>query len=243
MRTWTSSPIEPRRNVLLATLEPMDLESLADHLEPVSIDYREVLYRPNEPLSHVYFPVSGMVSIVAVSAAGASVEVGPVGSDGMVGLPVYLGAGSDPLQAFVQVPPCLALRLAAEHFRDAVERLPTLQRNMRLYVHWTYTSMAQWILCARLHPAEERMARWLLMCHERVNQNTFPLTHEFLAQMVGVRRATVTLAAGALQRAGLAIFRRGLVTIPDPRALEEAACECYGVLKAEYTRLFGRPPE
>jgi CRP-like cAMP-binding protein len=103
--------------------------------------------------------------------------------------------------------------------------------------------MAQCILCARLHPAEERMARWLLMCQERVNQNTFPLTHEFLAQLVGVRRATVTLAAGALQRAGLALFRRGLVTIPDPRALSEAACECYPVLTAEYTRLFGRPPD
>jgi CRP-like cAMP-binding protein len=110
-----------------------------------------------------------------------------------------------------------------------------------LYVHWTYASMAQWILCARLHPVEERMARWLLMVHDRVAQDTFPLTHEFLAQMLGVRRATVTLAAGTLQRAGLANFRRGLVTILDRAGLESSACECYQLLATEYARLFRRP--
>jgi CRP-like cAMP-binding protein len=241
VRSWTSSPVDARRNVLLASLATEDFGAFAQQLEPVSLEYREVLYQPGEPLSHVYFPASGLVSIVAVSLSGASIEVGPVGRDGMVGLPVYLGAGSDPLQAFVQVPPCLALRIGAERFREAAEHLPSLERVMRLYVNWTYASMAQWILCARLHPVEERMARWLLMCHERVDQDRFPLTHEFLAQMLGVRRATVTFAAGALQRAGLATFRRGLVTIVDRRALEESACECYQVLAGEYARLFGRP--
>jgi CRP-like cAMP-binding protein len=240
VRAWTSSPVDPLRNCLLAMLTPDDLAQLSSSLDPVFLDYREVLYRPHETLSHVYFPVSGLISIVAASASGASVEVGPVGRDGMIGLPVYLGADSDPLQALVQVPPCLALRVEASRFRTATEQLPSLQATMRVYVHWSYASMAQWVLCARLHQVEERMARWLLQCHERVVQNTFPLTHEFLAQMLGVRRATVTLAAGALQRAGLVSFRRGLVSILDRDALAETACECYAVLAAEYGRLFGQ---
>jgi CRP-like cAMP-binding protein len=242
VRIWTSSALDPMRNLLLASLGVEDLRTLARHLEPVSLEYREVLYHPGEALSHVYFPVSGLVSILAVSATGATVEVGPVGRDGMVGLPIYLGSGTDPLQASAQIPPCLALRIAADCFREATERIASLERIMRLYVQWTYASMAQWVLCARLHPIEERLARWLLMCHERVLQDTFPLTHEFLAQMLGVRRATVTLAAGSLERAGLVLFRRGLVTIADRPALEDAACECHRVLLAEYARLFGRAP-
>ena len=240
MRPWTSVRPDPRGNLLLAALTESDRNALAADLEPVALDYREVIYHPHEPLSHVYFPLSGLISLVVTSRGGGTVEVGPVGRDGMLGLPVFLGAATDPLEAFAQIVPCLAFRIPSATFAEAAERLPSLQKVMRLYVQWTYFGMAQWVLCARLHPAEERMARWLLMCQDRVAQDSFPLTHEFLAQMLGVRRATVTLAAGTLHQSGLVAYRRGLVSILDRQAMEQATCECYPVSTDEYRRLFGR---
>jgi hypothetical protein len=160
----------------------------------------------------------------------------------MVGLPVYLGGGTDPLEAFVQVAPVETVRLRTPDFQALLSEHPDLRRVMGLYTQWTYFGMAQWVLCARLHPVEERMARWLLMCHDRLGQDAFPLTHEYLAEMLGVRRASVTIAAGVLRKGGLIEYHRGVVTILDRPRLEEAACECNRVTAEEYRRLFGRGP-
>jgi CRP-like cAMP-binding protein len=132
--------------------------------------------------------------------------------------------------------------MRGDAFRAARDRLPSLRSVIGRYTAWSHTGMAQWVACARLHEAPERLARWLLMCHDRVEGHTLALTHEFLAQMLGVRRPTVSLAASTLQRAGLIQYSRGVVTILDRDGLEEAACECHRVSRDEYRRLFGRLP-
>jgi CRP-like cAMP-binding protein len=233
---------DPARNLLLARLPPDELGELAARLAPITFAQNERLYEAHEPLSRVFFIVRGMVSMVRTTGDSGTVEVGPVGRDGMVGLPVFLDAGTDLLHAFAQVLPCEALQMPAEAFRACCEQLPGLRSVMGRYTSWTYTGMAQWVACARLHEAPERMARWLLMCHDRLEGHTLALTHEFLAQMLGVRRPTVSLAAGMLQKAGLIHYSRGVVTILDRSGLEAAACECHRVSRNEYLRLFGRLP-
>jgi hypothetical protein len=161
----------------------------------------------------------------------------------MVGLAVFLGGGTDPLEAFVQVAPVDAIRLPTPDFLALVANYPGLDQVMRRYVQWTYYGMAQWVLCARLHPLEERMARWLLMCQDRLGTHQFRLTHEFLAQMLGVRRASVTIAAGVLRTSGLIEYQRGVITVRDCAGLEDAACECNRLTAAEYRRLIGRGPQ
>lgn len=235
-------PVEPRRNLLLAALPADELASLASELEPVAFAQNQRLYESNQPLSGVFFVVRGMVSMLRTTGDGGTVEVGPVGRDGMVGLPVFLDASTDPLHAVAQVLPCEALRIRADDFRAACDQLRGLREVMGRYTSWTYTGMAQWVACARLHEAHERMARWLLMCHDRLEGHTVALTHEFLAQMLGVRRPTVTLAAGMLQKADLIRYSRGVVTILDRAGLEDVACECHRVSREEYRRLFGRLP-
>jgi CRP-like cAMP-binding protein len=230
------------RNHLLACLREASLASFLHAAEHVRMGERAPLYDAGEPITHVDFPLCGLVSIVAISREGSTVEVGPVGCDGMVGLPVFLGGGTDPLEAFVQVGPVESVRVPASVFKDLVEHQPDLESVMRRYVQWSYFGMAQWVLCARLHPVEERMARWLLMCHDRLGVDRFQLTHEYLSEMLGVRRPSVTVAAGALRQAGLIEYHRGVVTILDRPRLEEAACECNRVTVEEYRRLLGREP-
>jgi CRP-like cAMP-binding protein len=234
--------LTPARNLLLASLPAKELAALSSELEPVAFSQSEPLYQANQPLGDVFFVVRGVVSMVRTTGAGGTVEVGPVGRDGMVGLPVFLDAVTDPLDAFAQVLPCDALRMSAHRFRAACDDLRGLRTMMGRYTSWTYTGMAQWVACARLHEAHERMARWLLMCHDRLEGHTLSLTHEFLAQMLGVLRPTVTIAAGTLQKAGLIRYSRGVVTILDRHGLEQAACECHRVSRNEYLRLFGRLP-
>lgn len=235
-------PAAARRNHLLASLEPETLAEVIARAEHVSLPERAPIYEAGEPIRHVDFPLSGLVSIVATSREGSTVEVGPVGCDGMVGLPAFLGGESDPLEAFVQVGPVAAVRLPRSVFKALVEQFADFDRVLRRYVQWTYYGMAQWVLCARLHPVEERMGRWLLMCCDRLGQDQFPLTHEYLAQMLGVRRASVTVAAGMLRKSGLIEYHRGIITILDRPRLDEAACECNRVTAEEYHRLFGRGP-
>ena len=231
-----------QRNHLLASLDAETLAAVVAHAEHVRLSEHTTVYDAGEPITHVDFPLCGLLSIVATSRDGSTVEVGPVGCDGMVGLPVFLGGGTDPLEAFVQVAPVEAVRLPTSAFTELVEH-PDLQALMRRYVQWSYFGMAQWVLCARLHPVEERMARWLLMCHERLGVDQFPLTHEYLSEMLGVRRASVTIAAGALRKGGLIEYHRGIISILDRARLDEASCECNRVAAAEYRRLIGRQPQ
>jgi CRP-like cAMP-binding protein len=167
---------------------------------------------------------------------GDIVEFATIGPEGIVGFPVLLGASSMPSKAIVQIPG-EALRISTADFRGALDRLPTLQPLLLRYTMALLNQVAQVTSCNRLHEVQERCARWLLQTHDRVNSDSFPLTQEFLAQMLGVHRPTVTVAAGILQKAGLVDYTRGSMTIINRKGLEAASCNCYQVIAAEYERL------
>ena len=226
------------RNRLLAALPTEERARLLEKLEPVSLRLKEIVYDVNQPISHVYFPNTGVFSLLTIMQDGAAVEVGTVGNEGMVGLPVFLGADSTPSQAFSQIPG-ESLRMATDVFKAEVANDGPLPGLLNRYTQGLFNQLAQSAACNRLHSTEERLARWLLMTHDRVGQETFPLTHEFMAHMLGVRRATVTVAAGMLQQAGLIRYSRGRISIVDRPGLEAASCECYEITRAEFERLLG----
>ena len=224
---------------LLARQSPAAYERLAELLESVDLDTKVVLYEPGEPITHVYFPQTGAYSIVKIMESGARVEVGTVGCEGMIGLPVFLGAESTPTQCFAQIGGS-AWRLSAAAFRSVVPAADALHRILQRYAQYLFDQAAQGVACNRLHAVEARCARWLLMTHDRVGDApSFPLTHEFLSYMLGVRRASVSVAAESLQRAGLIRYSRGKMTIVDRAGLEAASCECYRTDSADLERLLG----
>jgi CRP-like cAMP-binding protein len=216
------------------------IDGLLDDLEPTALAQRQVIYEIDEPISYVYFPQSGVLSVVASANNSEAVEVATVGPEGIGGLPAFLGASRSTMRAFAQIPGD-ALRMPVDRFGAHCEANVPLRNMLLKYTQAFITQVAQNSACNRLHPVEERCARWILMTHDRVDSERFPLTHDFLAQMLGVRRATVTVAAGALARAGLIEYTRGDVAVLDRAALQEASCECYAIVEAEYTRLLGKP--
>ena len=225
-------------NRLLALFRKEDRERLHRHLEPVVLEYKRPLYNASEPIEFVHFIENGVGSLVLTMANGQAAEVGTIGNEGFVGLPVLLGDELGPTSVYVQVPGT-GLRMKAEPFRQELERSGPMRATMLRYAHAFFNQVAQSAACASLHPLEQRCCRWLLMTHDRMQSDEFLLTHEFLAMMLGVRRAGVTVAAGGLQRAGLIRYKRGNVTIINRRALEQRSCECYGVSKREFDRLLG----
>lgn len=229
----------PGENRLLARLPRADRERLWPRLEAVSPEMRTVVYEAGAPITHVYFPLRGVYSLLIHMADGRGVEVGTVGNEGMLGTPVFLGTDKSPMRTICQVPPADALRMRAADFRVAIGGGGALQEMVRKYTQAMMNQIAQSVACNHLHSVEERCARWLLMTHDRVGQDQFALTQEFLAQMVGVRRPSVTVVAGVLQKAGLIAYTRGRVRVLDRAGLERAACECYAVVKAEFDRLLG----
>jgi CRP-like cAMP-binding protein len=232
---------DPRTNRLLSLLADDDYERLRQHLSPVVLEYRKSLYEASCPIEHVYFPVEGVASLVITTAEGTSAEVGTIGSEGMVGLPVCLGSRDAPSAVYVQVPGT-ALRMDASVFRSEIERSSTLNFTMLRYAHAFFNQVAQSAACAHLHRVEQRCCRWLLMTRDRMPSADFLLTHEFLGMMLGVRRTTVTDVMGALQKEGLVRYRRGHVTVLDHDALRHRACECYDISKLEFDRLLGDTP-
>src|SRR6202049_2486055 len=229
---------DQRTNRLLLLLSDHDYERLRSHLSVVDFDYRKSLYEASRPIDHVYFPVDGVASLVITTSDGASAEVGTIGSEGMVGLPVVLGDPDAPSSVYVQVPGT-ALGMDARIFRGELERSPTLNLVMLRYAHAFFNQVAQSAACAHLHKVEQRCCRWLMMTRDRMPSGDFLLTHEFLGMMLGVRRTTVTDVMGALQKAGLIRYRRGHVTILAPETLRQRACECYDISKLEFDRLLG----
>ena len=230
------------RNRLLAALPPKDLARLRrGRLTTVTLKQKDSVWRPNEAIEAVYFPLDAVVSVLAV-ADGGVVEVATIGNEGVVGLPVFLGAQSSPGLAFCQVPG-RAERLESEVFLREAQRDGALRRLLQLYSQGFMVQVSQATVCNRLHSAERRLARWLLIVADRVGRQEFPLTHEFMAQMLGVRRATVTETAGSLQRADLIRYRRGKITIRDRKGLESAACECYRIVRDEFDRLLPVQPD
>src|ERR1700694_5274133 len=229
---------DQRTNRLLLLLSDHDYERLRSHLSVVVFDYRKSLYEASRPIEHVYFPIDGVASLVITTAEGAGAEVGTIGNEGLVGLPICLGDDEAPSSVYVQVPGT-ALRLDARAFRGELGASPTLNLIMLRYAHAFFNQVAQSAACAHLHRVEQRCCRWLLMTRDRMPTGDFLLTHEFLGMMLGVRRTTVTDVMGGLQKAGLIRYRRGHVTILDHGALQQRACECYDISKQEFDRLLG----
>ena len=215
-----------------------DYQRLRPHLSPIALDYKKSLYEASRPIERIYFPVDGVASLVITSSNGHSAEVGTIGSEGMVGLPVCLGDRDAPSSVYVQVPGT-ALEMSAGIFRAELEQSPTLHLVMLHYAHAFFNQVAQSAACAHLHRLEQRCCRWLLMTRDRMPSDDFLLTQEFLGMMLGVRRTSVTDVMGSLQKAGLIRYRRGHVTILDREALRHRACECYDISKGEFDRLLG----
>ena len=225
-------------NRLLATLEPDLLVAVREHLELVDLAARDPVYDRWQPIDYVYFPVDAVVSVVADMGDGSVIEVATVGREGMVGVPALLQAEADDHRTFTQVPG-RALRLPAERFLELVEVSKPFERLLHRYVQALITQIARSAACNRAHSIDERAGRWLLLTHDRAGRDEFPLTQEFLAQMLGVRRPSVTIAAGMLQKAGFIRYSRGRVTVVDREGLESASCDCYRIIRDEYERLLG----
>jgi CRP-like cAMP-binding protein len=217
-------------NYLLAGLSRKADRRVRAGLEPVTLTYGEVLYEPGQAIRHVYFPGSGVVSLLALVDGRLALEVGMVGREGMVGVPVVLGARRSPIRALVQGTGT-ALRMGAARFCSEFDANRSLQRELYRYTHGLMTQVSQTAACNRFHVLEMRLARWLLMTHDRVAADQFHMTHDFLGHMLGVRRVGVTKAAQSLQQRGLIRYSRGDITVTDRKGLEAAACECYRVVR------------
>ena len=238
MRYAQASCAKPLQNSLLAALPPADLARLRTGLEPVELEARQLLYRAQAPIPAVHFLQSGIVSLVARLERGGAIEIGIIGREGMVGLPLALGAASSPNEALVQVN-CRALRMDACEFRQELERTPALLALVLRFECAFHAQVAQTAACNGRHTVEQRLSRWLLMARDRLDADDLPLTQELLSTMLGVRRASVTTAVGILQRAGAIDFIRGHVVIRDHHELERISCECYTAVRREYLLLAG----
>ena len=227
----------PPGNLLLAALPREEFDRFSDQLEVVSLNLGVTLYIPEEPMTYVYFPTEGIVSLLAVLEGGESVETGVVGREGMVGFPVVFGAYKTTNQALVQGSGS-ALRMKAKSLNALIKNGGPLHDLLLRYIYTIFTQISQTAACNRVHPLNERLARWLLLTHDRINRDQFALTHEFLARMLGTRRAGVSVAASALREAGLIDYSRGQVEVLDRKGLEDASCECYAVVRAEFDRMF-----
>ncbi|KJH73419.1 Crp/Fnr family transcriptional regulator [Aliterella atlantica] len=225
-------------NRLLASLPLEEYERLKPYLELVDLRLKLELYQPNVPIEFVYFPLVGVCSLLSLTSKGELIEVATIGNEGMVGLPVFLGANQIPGIAIVQVPG-EALRMRAEDLQTQVTPGTVLYELLHRYTQALFNLIAQSALCNRVHSIEQRCCRWLLLTHDRVGGDEFPLTHEFLSQMLGVRRAGVSEVASRLQNAGFMSYRYGKIVILDRNGLEATSCECYETIKAEFERLIG----
>jgi CRP-like cAMP-binding protein len=229
---------EPPRNHLLRALQPEDLARLLPAMEPIELIYRQTVYRQGETISHVVFPEQGWLSQLIMLEGGDAGEVGLIGREGMAGLRLFFDDDRSAVEVIVQSSGH-ALRLAADRFRMTVDDSPALRGLLSRYTLAIQQQVSQTAACNIRHVVEQRLGRWLLMAHDRADGDSLQMTHELLSTMLGVRRAGVTVAAGALQRAGLIRYERGVITIVDRAGLEAASCECYRVVRRETTRLLG----
>jgi CRP-like cAMP-binding protein len=224
------------KNRLLAALSATDFAELADDLHPVALPKKQVLYEVGEPLDQIYFIEEGLASVLTTMEDGDSSEVGMVGPEGLIGVSALLGGSVSAQQVVVQLPGA-AQRIAAATCKAVFESNPRVRRVLLRFVEDLLNLSAQTAACNRLHSVEQRTARWLLMASDRIASNVLPLTQEFLAAMLGVRRSGVSEAAGELQRSGLIRHQRGEITIIDRAGLQKTACECYGHDRRRVDRL------
>ena len=227
------------QNKLLSALPTQEYERLRPYLETVSLNFQQIIYAPNQSIDYVYFPNSGIISLVNITEDGRTIEAAMVGNEGMAGIPVFLGADRMPGQAISQVVGN-ALRMKADVFKYEVTPDTSLYNLLLRYTQALLNQISQSVACNCLHSVERRCCSWLLMCHDRVRSDQFTLTQELLSQMLGVRRASVSEVAATLQKEGLIRYNRGKITIRDRLGLEATACECYRVVKEEFERLLRR---
>ncbi|MGI8548701.1 MAG: Crp/Fnr family transcriptional regulator [Gemmatimonadaceae bacterium] len=228
-----------KQNLLLGALPAETLGRLSGYLTIADVGVREVLYAAGQPITRVYFPLNGVVSMTTL-VSGSIAEVATVGCEGLVGLPVFFGTTVAPLRTLLQVAGTVSYMTASD-FTDLVRDDPALRSVMFRYTEAMFRQVGQSVVCNQRHTLRQRCARWLLLTDDRMSGAEFHLTHESLAAMLGVRRAGVTVAAGALQRAGLIRYRRGLITILDRQGLECVSCECYRVVQQAFHQLLGEP--
>jgi CRP-like cAMP-binding protein len=229
-------PIQPIKNRLLSGLSVEDLSQLLQHLEPVTLPKKRILYEVGAPLERIYFLEEGLASVLTMMEDGASSEVGMVGPEGLVGVSALLG-GKVSAQHVVMQLPGRGHQIAAQHCKSVFDQSPDVRAVLLRFIEDLLNLSAQTAGCNRLHSVEQRSARWLLMASDRVGSNALPLTQEFLAAMLGVRRSGVSEAMSELQRSGLIRYRRGEITIIDRAGLEKTACECYGLDRQRVERL------
>jgi CRP-like cAMP-binding protein len=223
-------------NKLLAALPDDEREVIRPHARLVSLEKRDVLYEAERPIESVFFIVDGIASLLSVMSDGTGVETATIGREGMVGMPIFHGVDVAAEQAMVQVPG-QAIRVDADDFRAALPQMPTLEMLLHRFTVVLFTLAAQNSGCNRKHSIEERCCRWMLMVADRLGRNTFDLTHEFIAQMLGVRRASVTETLGSLEKRGFVSTARGRITITDREGLSQCACECYAIIRGAVERL------
>lgn len=226
----SSAKYTPATNNILRALPRKDSQRLLARHEQVELVYGEILCEPGKTIRHVYFPNSGIISLLTLVPGNASVEVGLVGMDGMAGMALFVGVGVSPVRMLVQGAGT-AMRIEAAAFRREIKHSPLLQRELNRYLYGFMAQVAQTAGCNRFHNIGARLARWLLMTQDRHHSNEFNLTQDFLAHMLGVRRAGVTLAARILQKKKLIRYSRGKLTVLNRKGLERAACGCYQVVK------------
>jgi CRP-like cAMP-binding protein len=235
-----NQPTLAPHNRLLAALPPEDLARLRPRLRPVELEFDRTIYSVDGSIEALLFVESGMVSLLATLEGGEQVEVGIAGREGLVGLPLVLGDDRSPVEARVQMEGT-ALRLSAAALQDEMESSPALRKLLLRYAQAFQIQVTLSAACNARHVIEQRLARWLLLAHDRAGEDEFAMTHEFMALMLGVRRPGVTIAANTLQKAGLIQYGRGRITITDRPSLEAASCECYHVTRREFARLLGSP--
>jgi len=230
------APDEFRANKLLDALPDAERDHLRGHLRAVTLDRRKTLYEPERPIPAVYFVTDGIVSILSVMEDSTAVETATIGREGFVGMPLFHGVDITAELAMVQVPG-RALHLDADAFRRLLPELPTLTRLLHRFSVALFTLAAQNSGCNRKHSIEQRCCRWLLMVADRLDRNVLELTHDFIAQMLGVRRASVTETLGHLEKRGMIRAGRGRITIVDRDAIRSCTCECYAIVKSTVDRL------
>ena len=228
----------PVINRLLGALPHAAKRRVLQSCEPVELVFGTVLSQPGERIRHVYFPINGFISLVAALEGHPSLEVGLIGDEGMLGVSLALGVDISPMRALVQGSGS-ALRMTAATFVDELKRNAELRRSLGRYTYVLLAQLSQTVACTCFHVLDARMARWLLMTHDRAHADQFYLTHALLSEMLGVRRSGVTRAAGRLQRKKIIRYTRGHIAVLDRKGLEQAACSCYAAVTEDYNRLLG----
>ena len=231
-------PAQTTGNHLLAALPTDSYERLKAALEPMTFSLGEVVYESGGPMKFVYFPTTSHISLLYTMIDGSTAEMGLVGNEGIVGIALFMGGETTPNRAMVQGGGG-ALRMKAKAMLDEFKRGGDFQQLLLRYTQALITQISQTAVCNRLHSVEQRLCRWLLMTHDRADSDQLQMTHEFISNMLGVRREGVTVAAHRLQEAGMISYMRGHIKILDREQLLAHVCECYGVVRAEHKRLLG----